>query len=248
MSIRTSLVLAAGVVVGPTTAASQSLTLEQVVTAAPITGSVPAALAWSPDGRTLAFTWDSTGGPSRRVWLVGHDATRRRALRATPAPVRELVWHPAGRMLVALQGDQLVAIDVATGVVRVLVERAPGAGTLTLSPDGTQAAWLADGDLFVAPLPSPASDAPTATGRRVTEVGIPSLSQVGLGTYARRDRRGPRMGRRSSRTWWIVARCGACRFRTTWATRRRRTSSAARIRETRTNRASWCGSMSRVAG
>ncbi|MFN9215720.1 MAG: prolyl oligopeptidase family serine peptidase [Gemmatimonadota bacterium] len=188
MSIRTSLVLAAGVVVGPTTAASQSLTLEQVVTAAPITGSVPAALAWSPDGRTLAFTWDSTGGPSRRVWLVGHDATRRRALPATPAPVRELVWHPAGRMLVALQGDQLVAIDVATGVVRVLVERAPGAGTLTLSPDGTQAAWLADGDLFVAPLPSPASDAPTATGRRVTEVGIPSLSQVGLGTYARRDR------------------------------------------------------------
>lgn len=183
-----SLVVAAVLTIAPTAASSQSLTLEQVVNAAPITGSVPAALAWSPDSRTLAFTWDSGGGGARRVWLVGHDGARRRVLPATPAPVRELAWHPAGRTLVALAGDQLLAIDVAGGSTRVLVERAPGAGTLTLSPDGARAAWLAEGDLFMATLPAGTATDARAEVRKLTEVGVPSISTVGLGTYARRDR------------------------------------------------------------
>lgn len=165
----------------PSAAAAQ-LTLDDVANGARLAGSVPSALTWSPDGRTLAFTWDSAGGSGpRRVWLVGADGRGRRALSAEAAGARELVWSRDARTLYALRGRSVVAIDAVGGDVRPLTDVAADAHDLTLAPNGAMLAWLSGGDLHVAPVSG-------GTARRLTSVGVPSVSTVGRGTYARLDR------------------------------------------------------------
>jgi dipeptidyl-peptidase 4 len=173
----------------PWAARAQGLSLEQVVQPSAITGSVPAALTWAPDGRLLAFTWDSTGGARRALWFVARDGSQRRQIvSAADGAMRELVWLPSGRALLALRGAVLVQVDATTGATRVLAEGVGAASQLTVSPDGTRAAWLSDGDLWIATLPTAGSAEARAVVRQLTQVGVPSIAAVAAGTYARLDR------------------------------------------------------------
>jgi dipeptidyl-peptidase-4 len=171
--------------------APSSLTLDQVVRSTAITGSTPSALAWSPDSRTLAFAWDSSGGIGpRELWLVNADGKGRRVLakdpggsRSTPAPVREIVWRADSRTLYLLRGTHLLAVTPATGAVDTIATVTADAQELSLSPSGDRVAYLKGGDLWTVALGA----APSAP-RKLTEVGVPSIASVALGTYARLDR------------------------------------------------------------
>lgn len=169
------------------TSAHGQLTLDQVARSGAITGSVPAALAWAPDGRRLAFTWDSAGGSGLRlVWLVGADGRGRRPLAGT-AGTRELAWLPSGTTLLVLRGGDLVRLEASPTAAspggRTVASGLEDAHDLSVSPDGRQAAWLAGGDLHLLRL-----DSAGAAPRRLTALGLPSVSTTLRGTYARLDR------------------------------------------------------------
>lgn len=182
---RLALLLLSCVLPGPGAAQAPSLTLEQVVNAGPITGSAPGALAWAPDGRTLAFTWDSTGGGRRALWVVGHDGRGRRVLLpAAGGTAREVTWTPDGRALLVLRGDALERVAAATGHVTRLAAVPRDAQALAVAPDARHASFLSAGDLWVVPLAADGAGAP----RRLTTLGVPSIASVPLGTYARLDR------------------------------------------------------------
>ena len=164
-----------------------ALSLDQVVQPAAIAGSTPSALVWSPDGRTLAFVWDSAGGSgTRALWLVQHDGTQRRLLLASPGqPIRELAWRADGRALFALRGEQVVRVSVGDGRVEPVATVGRDAHEFTLSPNGTAAAYVRDGDVWML---SVAGEAAAPMPKRLTSVSVPSIATVPLGTYARLDR------------------------------------------------------------
>ena len=168
-------------------AIAQRLTLDQVVNSAAITGSTPSALAWSPDSRTLAFGWDSAGRGTREVWLVARDGSGRRALRDVnvtmpPASARELDWRADAKALYVLRGEQLLLVDAASGAASSIAAVGREAHDVALSPDGRQLAYVRDGDVWTVGVTA------SSTPRRLTTVSVPSISTVGLGTYARLDR------------------------------------------------------------
>ena len=188
MSFRLASLLLLGLVARPSLAQAPALTLDQVVNAGPITGSAPGAMAWSPDGRTLAFTWDSVGGGARAVWVVGHDGRGRRVLRpAAGGSARELAWVPRtpadAAALLMLRGEALERVRGTDGVAVRVAAVPRDAHALGVSPDGRHASYLSAGDLWVVPL-----DSSLGAPRRLTAVGVPSIASVPLGTYARLDR------------------------------------------------------------
>jgi Tol biopolymer transport system component len=64
-------------------------------------------LAWSPDGRHLAFT-GALDGPSADVYL--YDTTTDRVRRLTSDKAHELIWLPDSSGLVYLMGADPVAL------------------------------------------------------------------------------------------------------------------------------------------
>ena len=81
-----ALVLLAPLAFLPAQAPSRTpLTVARIVATPTITGTAPAAPAWSPDSRTLAFLWSDRAMPARDLWVVGRDGSGRRRL--TPVAV-----------------------------------------------------------------------------------------------------------------------------------------------------------------
>lgn len=175
---------------------AQPLTLDRVVQSGAINGSTPSALAWSPDSRTLAFAWDSAATGTRALWLVSADARNRdmrnrdmRNRRALDAPgtresVRELAWRADAKALYALRGAALTRITVADQHTDTVAVVGADAHELALSPTGSQAAYLRNGDVWIVQLTGTSSAQP----RQLTNVSVPSIAAVSLGTYARLDR------------------------------------------------------------
>jgi dipeptidyl-peptidase 4 len=172
----------AGVALG-----AQSITLDDVVRSAAVGATAPAAVAWSPDGNMLAFTWDSSGGRTRDVWLADRDGRNRRQLTEFAATsslggAREIAWIGAKNELAVLRGASLLVIDATSGDVRDAANVGAGAQELRVSPQGTRAVVLRDGDAWLVSL-----DVATPP-RRLTSIGVPTIATTPLGTYARADR------------------------------------------------------------
>src|SRR5262249_26419501 len=97
------------------------------------------ALAFSPDGRTLAATSDRTG----QITLWDMAANRERArLHGHPSPAISLAFSPdSGALASGAYGDRAVIVwDVATGGQRARLAATPGPVTvsaLAFSPDGS---------------------------------------------------------------------------------------------------------------
>jgi dipeptidyl-peptidase 4 len=179
-------VLAASTLLAASGAAqSAPISLDQVLSGSALSGVAPARPTWSPDSRWLAFLWNNRQQPTRDIWIVARDGTGLRPLRApadttaTRASVSELLWTRDGRALLVLAGGTLSRVDLATGVATVRASLGADASTLTLSPDGAQLAYLADGDLWLL--------GEAGAPRRVTSESQPFIGSVALGTYARRD-------------------------------------------------------------
>ena len=164
------------------TAFGEPLTLDDLVEPQRLTGAPPRAPAWSPDGQQLAFLWHMRPDTPTALWLVDRDGKNRRTVfTAANNTVTDFAWWPDGHSLLATSGDDLWRIDVSTGTQQRLTRDGVPKTHLAIAPDGKTIAFIQDGDLFTV----------KATGGRAyrrTRIAKPSISNVGLGTYDRRDR------------------------------------------------------------
>lgn len=97
------------------------------------------APAWSPDGRTIAFTISDPG--RIRIDLVRPDGTGRTHLDDSDATQAFPDWSPDGRSLAFEQNGDIVIRTLATGAEDTAV---PLARNPRFSPDGTRLLYEAD--------------------------------------------------------------------------------------------------------
>lgn len=183
------------------------LTVERVASLPSLIGTPPAAVTWSPDGTRLAFLWNEGGTPFRDVWIVqgdGRGLRRVTTMQTTdPAPpppdgpataalaarvaararggISEVLWEGADALLVVHRG-RLFRVRLAAGAGAP--ERLDPGGDVSdaaLSPDGTQLAFLRDGDLWRWRLSGGAAE-------RLTSIGVAGIGTTSVGTYNRADR------------------------------------------------------------
>lgn len=98
----------------------------------------PGAFAVSPDGRHVAFTASSAGGP-RLLWLRSLDSFEARALGGTDDALNPF-WAPDSRSVAFFSGGKIKKIDVETGTVHPVCE----------APDGAWGTWSSTGDMLFA--------------------------------------------------------------------------------------------------
>jgi dipeptidyl aminopeptidase/acylaminoacyl peptidase len=114
-------------------------------------------MSWSPDGKMLAFTMHPIHRESQPrletpdregVWLfvVGIDGGGPRRIGESTDYLDEPAWMPDGRSVVLSRGGRIVAIRLADGVERTLVEQPGRNRSPVVSPDGSKIAWLAADD------------------------------------------------------------------------------------------------------
>lgn len=182
------------------------LTLAQVTSRPSVIGTPPAAPAWSPDSRRLVFAWNDRGLPFRDLWIVAADGSGLRRLtdldRTHPSPpppegrstaalaaqaaarartgVGEYLWLRDSRTVLFTAAGAAYRVD-ADGGVPARLDLHGAASNLAPSPDGTGLAFLRAGDLWLWPLDASAPPA------RLTEVAVPGIARVPLGTYNRAD-------------------------------------------------------------
>ena len=170
----------------PGSGSASPLTIERLTGGPSLTGTSPAAPAWSPTSRTLVFLWHPTGG-ARTLHTVNRDgsALRRLLPASDSAPVSAFLWLPSGESIVYVQRGELKRLAVGTpDAAPVTVTTAPGeTGALDVSPDGRWLSFLRGGDLWLLPLDGALPAAP----QRITTVAREPIGSVPLGTYFRRD-------------------------------------------------------------
>ncbi len=174
------------------------LTLDRIFESPSLFGTAPSTPTWSPDSRFVAFTWNDAGLPKRGLWLVSRDGGNLQQLDTGPestASVREIAWLPDGSAVISLRGSALWHTSLTDDRDVLMAEIGEGAADLSVSPDGGQAAYRRDGDLWLFDLDS-------REAVRATQVGIPRLSSLGLGRYARPEREiGPGIWGGPTYTW-----------------------------------------------
>lgn len=180
-----SKIIALALVLAPVTGASQEskLTLDRIVAQPSITGTSPSAPVWSPDSRRLAFLWNDSAIPRREIWIVDGDGSGlRRLTRKTEGTngVSRFVWTPDGAALVYIRAGDVWQVDAKGGAGVRLTATGGGRSNLDISPDGRYASFLQAGDLWLLELKSNVLT-------QATDVGVPSISSVPLGTYNRPD-------------------------------------------------------------
>jgi len=101
-----------------------------------IPGAV-SGLAWSPDGRRIAFVYEFQG--SRQVWLIPRIGAAARALTSLPGDNTSPAWSPDGRRLAFIStrdGSPQVFLMNTDGRGVRRVTRGGAYRTVTWSPDG----------------------------------------------------------------------------------------------------------------
>jgi dipeptidyl-peptidase 4 len=173
------LALATGLMAQP---ARTALSIERLTTGPSLTGTSPAAPQWSPDSRTLAFSWNPPGAAGRTLWLVDRDGTTpRRALPAdNTTPVGTFLWTPRGDAIVFVQRGDVWRLSVPDGAITRVTSDGGERSDLRLSPDGAWMSFLRAGDLWVQPIADGAA-------RRLTRIAQPPIGVIPLGTYYGND-------------------------------------------------------------
>jgi WD40 repeat protein len=114
---------------------------------------IPRAIAFSPDGQTLAA--GSVAGNMGAVTLWDVSTRKPRWKMAQPEPVRALAWTADGKTLIAGMGSRAVILDPATGNQRAILGRhGKWIACLSLTADGrTVATGGDDGSIKVWDVP-----------------------------------------------------------------------------------------------
>src|SRR5262249_54818811 len=81
--------------------------------------------AWSPDGTSVAFTWDLGGSETSRVYLLKKSETVPRRLTDSKEPEYRPVWSPDGKQIALLREGQhkqfsIVLIDPVRKIEHVV--------------------------------------------------------------------------------------------------------------------------------
>ncbi len=162
-------------------AQENELTLNDIFDSPKITGTSPSRPAWAPNSKHFAFSWTELGKSGRGLWVATHDGKEVRLRSAETSPsVRTIIWTDANTIL-SLRGNNLWRTSLTTGKDGKFMPVAAGARNLALSPDGKKMAYLQKGDLYLADLSS-------RRNKRLTKIGIPSLSNLPKGRYSRAER------------------------------------------------------------
>lgn len=163
------------------TAQEAELTLDDLFATPKLTGTSPSSPSWAPNSEHFAFSWSEPENPGRGLWVFTSDGKKMRiSSDSASASVRDIVWSDANTIL-SLRGDHLWQTSLPQGAERQLMPVEAGASNLAPSPSGTQAAYIQDGDLWLA-------DFPSKKNRQLTEIGIAPLSSLPKGRYSRPER------------------------------------------------------------
>ncbi|RRQ50604.1 S9 family peptidase [Maribacter algicola] len=163
------------------TAQEGELTLDDLFAKPKLTGTTPSRPVWAPNSKHFAFSWSEPGNPERGLWVSTSDGKEVRLRSNTAsASVRDIVWSGANT-IVSLRGNDLWQTSLSQGDDLKLMPVESGAHDLSISPSGNQAAYIRNGDLWLA-------DFSSKQNRQLTEIGIASLSSLGKGRYSRPER------------------------------------------------------------
>jgi len=167
----------------PTTVAAQEagLTLDDLFATPRLTGTTPSQPVWAPNSAHFAFSWSEPEQPGRGLWVSTSDGKDVRLISDAASPsVRSIAWTDA-TTIVSLRGNALWQTSLSQGGDVQLMPVEAGARYLSLSPSGNQAAYVRNGDLWLA-------DFASKQNRQLTDLGIASLSNLPKGRYSRPER------------------------------------------------------------
>ena len=163
------------------TAQESELTLDDLFATPKLTGTTPSRPTWAPNSEQFAFSWSEPGNPGRGLWLSTSDGKEVRLISNTASEaVSEIVWTDADTIM-SLRGNNLWQTTLNQGDDLQYMPVGTGAHNLSISPSNKQAAYIRDGDLWLA-------DFDSKENRQLTEIGIASLSSLPKGRYSRPER------------------------------------------------------------
>ena len=162
-------------------AQQSELTLDDLFASPKLTGTTPSRPVWAPNSEHFAFSWSAPENPGRGLWLSTNDGKEVRLLSDKAAgAVSDIIWTDANTLM-SLRGNHLWQTRLKQEEESQFMPVEKGAHNLSIAPNGKQAAYLKEGDLWLA-------DFATKENRRLTEIGIPSLSNLPKGRYSRPER------------------------------------------------------------
>ena len=169
----------------PRGVSAEPLSIDDVVDARRLTGSVPGSPVWSPDSRWLAFAGADGESGSRELWVVSKDGTQPSQVTRRPSKktggISAFAWLSDGSGLIFVRDGDLWRTDREGLTPKRLTREGGVSGRLAVSPKGMRIAYLRAGDLWTI-------GADGSKARRMTKLAMAGPSKVGLGVYARRDR------------------------------------------------------------
>jgi dipeptidyl-peptidase-4 len=136
----------------------EKLTVERINAEPSLSGALPTAFQWHPDGKrvtflrragdtTSLFALDLTRGSEAR--LLDGTTLEIPGERAQALSLASAAWLPDGRRLVVPAQDDVFVVDVQTGAVRPLVRTKEKESHAEASPDGRRVAFVRQNDLYV---------------------------------------------------------------------------------------------------
>ena len=163
------------------TAQESELTLNDLFATPKITGTTPSQPVWAPNSKHFAFAWSEPSNPGRGLWISTSDGKEVQLVsNTTSVSVRDIIWTDENT-IISLRGNDLWQTSLSQEDDLQLMSVEAGAHNLSISPSGNKAAYLADGDLWLADLPS-------KKNRQLTEISIAGLSSLSKGRYSRAER------------------------------------------------------------
>ena len=134
----------------------EKLTVERINTEPPLSGALPTAFQWHPDGKRVTFLRGARDAAS----LFALDVTRGsesklldgaglKAPGDKPLPLAQAAWLPGGKALLVPAHDDVFVVDAQTGAVRALVLTPEKEEYAEASPDGRRVAFVRANDLYV---------------------------------------------------------------------------------------------------
>ena len=162
-------------------AQESELTLDDLFAKPKLTGTTPSPPSWAPDSKHFAFSWSEPGISGRGLWVSTSDGKEVRLLsNMASASVRDILWTDENTVI-SLRGNNLWKTSISQEEDIQLMPVMTGAGNLSISPNGNQAAYIRSGDLWLV-------DFESKQNRQLTEIGIASLSSLSKGRYSRPER------------------------------------------------------------
>lgn len=163
------------------TAQESDLSLNDLFAIPKLTGTTPSKPSWAPDSKHFAFSWSEPGNTGRGLWVSTNDGKEVYLISNKTSPsVCEIAWTN-DNTIISLRENYLWRTILDQKEDSQFMTLKEGAINISISPSGTQAAYLQNGDLWLA-------DFASGENRQLTEIGIASISSLNKGRYSRADR------------------------------------------------------------